>query len=96
MCAPKLCECAPGRTSKVSLDFFGSVFRVIGLGLKTAVAAGIVFATVQAGLWGSPEQTEAMYRNFHKSVAPGECTPEQLELDENCIMEREIMMMVSY
>lgn len=74
---------------------FGSVFRLIGMGLKAAVAAGLVFATVEAGLWGSPEQTEALYRSFHKSLALGECTPEQLELDENCIMEREIMMMVS-
>lgn len=53
---------------------FGSVFRLIGMGLKAAVAAGLVFATVEAGLWGSPEQTEALYRSFHKSLALGECT----------------------
>lgn len=96
MCPPKACDCPPKPRKKG-----GGLLAVLGLGLKAAFAGALVFATVEAGIWGPPESTEALYSNMYKSLVPEACgsgvvTTQEMTLDDACEAERQLMMMVCY
>lgn len=76
MCAPPVCPpCPPSPAHKGLLRILGlvfptfyenpplMVFGLVGFGLKSAIAAAVVYVTYDMGVWGSPDDTQQLYSN---------------------------------
>lgn len=83
MCAPKPCPCPP-RVSTTSSGIMGPIKFV----LKAALAGALVFLTVDIGMWGDPEVTEALYYTMYKMVLPKVCKDEDEELPPDSFLDR--------
>ncbi|XP_050308148.1 uncharacterized protein LOC126744679 [Anthonomus grandis grandis] len=59
MCPPPVCPCEP---TKKKVRSFGLI-RFLGFGLKSAIAAAMVYITYDMGIWGTTEDTQQLYSN---------------------------------
>lgn len=83
MCPPKPCPCPP-RVTSVSAGLLGP----LKFALKAAVAGALVFLTVEAGLWGEPEISEALYYSIYKMILPKVCKDEDEDVRKETFLDR--------
>lgn len=67
MCPPKLCDCPP---KPLKRGFFGYLALILGVGIKTGIALGLVYWTYDIGLWGDAEDTEDLYLDIRETIMP--------------------------
>lgn len=83
MCSPKPCPCPP-KTKSVSAGALGP----LKFALKAALAGALVFLTVEAGLWGEPETSEALYYSIYSTILPKVCKDEDEEVRKETFLDR--------
>lgn len=76
MCPPKLCACPTKRAKNTGL--WASLGRLLGFGVKGALAGGLIYWTYGIGLWGKPDETEQLYIDLCKYAYK----PDQEEIDK--------------
>lgn len=84
MCPPKICP------PVVKKHPFRALFR---LGLKSAIAAALVYQSIQAGIWGSADDTQKLYTSACKVIKPRYTEPKVVisRFNSNaCESEREL------
>lgn len=77
-CPPKPCACPCPKPPLGILSWIGSLIK---LGFKVLIAGGIVYWTIEKGIWGTPDSTEELYTQYCQAYAPRFC-PESMEHKE--------------
>ncbi|KAL1502269.1 hypothetical protein ABEB36_007435 [Hypothenemus hampei] len=57
MCSPKICPCNAQPKSRFGL------LKLLGFGLKSAIAVAAVYITYDMGIWGTTDDSQAFYSN---------------------------------
>lgn len=101
MCPQPVCECPSRKTAAAGL-----IGRALLGALKLAIAGALVYATVEAGIWGKPEQSELLFANVYRLFSPQACGKKRkegsaksdkdlIEYSESCEAQQELMIVVS-
>nr|CAI5820283.1 unnamed protein product [Callosobruchus analis] len=83
MCPPKLCDCKPKKPGK-------GLLGLIGFALKAGVAAAAVYVSYDAGIWGTGDDTQDLYKSYCTIKTNPQQRKEQIWDPPSCQEEREL------
>ncbi|VEN41889.1 unnamed protein product, partial [Callosobruchus maculatus] len=83
ICPPKLCDCKPKKPGK-------GLLGLIGFALKAGVAAAAIYISYDAGIWGTGDDSQDLYKAYCTIKTDPQKRKEKIWEPPSCQEEREL------